>query len=273
MTFATIELEQSGPVAILSLNRPDKLNAINADMLREINLALDEIESNDSVYALVLNGRGRAFCAGFDLQAGIEANRSTREEWQAAIDADLDMIMRFWHCPKPTIAVVHGYVLAGGFEIALACDMTVCESNALFGEPELRFGSSIVALLLPWYVNPEARQKTAAHRAGPHARRRGAGTRGSSTKWSTKARGSSCGLALAREVALMDPDSVRMTKQAINQTYDIMGMARALRMGADTSIDIETLETELRNQFNQILRTEGMKAALAWREARLDNND
>ncbi len=80
------------------------------------------------------------------------------------------------------------------------------------------------------------------------------------------------GIALARCVALMDPDSVKMTKQAINQTYEIMGLGKALRMGADTSVKIETLETELRKRFNQILRDEGMKAALAWREARLDKD-
>ncbi|MDH3221473.1 MAG: enoyl-CoA hydratase/isomerase family protein, partial [Gammaproteobacteria bacterium] len=76
-----------------------------------------------------------------------------------------------------------------------------------------------------------------------------------------------------REAALMDPDSVTMTKQAINRTYEIMGLGEALRMGADTSIRIETLETELRKRFNQILRSEGMKAALAWREARLGRDD
>ena len=81
------------------------------------------------------------------------------------------------------------------------------------------------------------------------------------------------GVALAREVALMDPDSVRMTKQAINQTYEIMGLGKALRMGADTSVKIETLETDLRKQFNQVLRSEGMKAALAWREARLGKDE
>ncbi len=80
------------------------------------------------------------------------------------------------------------------------------------------------------------------------------------------------GLALAREVALMDADSVRMTKQAINRTYGSMGLGKALRMGADTSVSIETLETELRKQFNRILRSDGMKAALAWREARLNSD-
>lgn len=272
MPYTTIELDREGPVAIISLNRPQKLNAINATMIEEINHALDEIEGNDSILAIVVHGNGRAFCSGFDLQAGVAANRSTEAEWRAAIDADLELIMRFWHSVKPTIAAVHGYALAGGFEIALACDMTVCDSASLFGEPELRFGSSIVALLLPWYVNPKRAKKMlltgqdrmTAEEALQHGIVNEIVADGEVLKR---------GLALAREVALMDPDSVSMTKQAINQTYEIMGLDKSLRMGADTSVRIETLETELRKQFNQILRSEGMKAALAWREARLNQDD
>ena len=272
MTFTTIELEQTGPVAVLSLNRPEKLNAINADMLREIHTALDTIEADNSVHALVLHGHGRAFCAGFDLQAGIEARRSTREDWQTAIDADLHMIMRFWHCRKPTIAVVHGYALAGGFEMALACDMTVCESNAFFGEPELRFGSSIVALLLPWYVNPK-RAKQLLLSGEDRMPAREALASGIVNEVVADGEALNAALSLARKVALMDADSVRLTKQAINQSYEIMGLSRALAMGADTSVQIETLETELRRQFNNILREQGLKAALAWRESRLEQND
>lgn len=272
MTFQTIAIDQQGPVALLGLNRPDKLNAINATMIDEINLALDQFEKDNSVYAIVVYGNGRAFCSGFDLQAGVAANRTTEADWRSAIDADLELIMRFWHCPKPTIAAVHGYVLAGGFEIALACDMSVCDSATLFGEPELRFGSSIVALLLPWYVNPKRAKKMllsgqdrmSADEALEHGIVNEAVAEGEVMQ---------CGLALAREVALMDPDSVRMTKQAINQTYEIMGLGKALRMGADTSVKIETLETDLRRQFNQVLRSEGMKAALAWREARLAKDE
>ena len=104
MTFTTIELEQTGPVAVLSLNRPEKLNAINAVMIDEINAALDRFEADDTLQALVVHGNGRAFCSGFDLQAGIAADRRTEDDWRAAIDTDLDMIMRFWHSPKPTIA-------------------------------------------------------------------------------------------------------------------------------------------------------------------------
>jgi hypothetical protein len=77
------------------------------------------------------------------------------------------------------------------------------------------------------------------------------------------------GLALTEKVALMNPDSIRMTKQAINQTYEIMGLSRLLAMCVDTVIKIEVIETPLRKQFNQILREHGMMAALAWRKQRL----
>jgi enoyl-CoA hydratase len=180
--------------------------------------------------------------------------------------------MRFWHSPKPTIAALHGYALAGGFEIALACDMSVCDSTTLFGEPELRFGSSIVALLLPWYVNPKRAKRMLL--TGQDRISADEALRFGIVNEVVDAGGAlDAGLAIAREVALMDPDSVRMTKQAINQTYEVMGLGEALRMGADTSVSIETLETDLRRQFNQILREQGMKAALAWREARLQQDD
>jgi enoyl-CoA hydratase len=270
VNFETINLSIEGPVGVITLNRPDKLNAINGAMLHELGLALDQLEQDDQIYSIVLNGKGRAFCAGFDLQAGSEANRQGEDEWRQALETDLKVIMRFWHCPKPTIAAVHGYVLAGGFELALACDMTVCESNALFGEPELRFGSSIVALLLPWYTNPKRAKKvllTGQDRMPAEE----ALICGIVNEIVSEGDAYECGIALAREVALMDPDSVRMTKQAINQTYEIMGLGRALQMGVDTSVKIETLETELRRQFNQVLRDEGLKAAIAWREKRIDN--
>lgn len=272
MTFSTITLTRQGPIALLALDRPQKLNAIDAQMIAELNLALDEVEADTEILALVLHGNGRAFSAGFDLQAGVAAKRETEADWRAAIDADLELIMRFWHSPKPTIAALHGYVLAGGFEIALACDMSVCDSATLFGEPELRFGSSIVALLLPWYVNP----KRAKHLLLAGEDRMPASEAlacGIVNEVVADGDALTAALALARRVALMDVDSVRMTKQAINQTYEIMGLGQALRMGADTSVKLETLETELRREFNRVLREQGMKAALAWREARLEQND
>ncbi len=272
MSEPTVTLERRGPIALVALNRPSKLNAINADMLHDLDAALDTVEADNDILCVVLHGNGRAFCAGFDLAAGVAANRQGEAEWRAAIERDLEVIMRLWHLSKPTIAVTQGYALAGGFELALACDMTVAEEGCLFGEPELRFGSSIVALLLPWYTNPKRSKKmllTGEDRMDAEE----ALSWGIVNEVAPAGKGLEHGLDMARAVSLMDPDSVRMTKQAINRTYDIMGLSDALAMGADTSVEIETLETPLRKQFNVILREQGMQAALAWREARLARDD
>ncbi|MEM7564651.1 MAG: enoyl-CoA hydratase/isomerase family protein, partial [Pseudomonadota bacterium] len=233
-----------------------------------VSYGVDRFESDESIYSIVIYGNGKSFCSGFDLQAGIEANRTTEADWRAAIETDLEVIMRFWHSEKPTIAALQGYVLAGGFELAMACDMSICDETALFGEPELRFGSSIVALLLPWYVNPK-RAKKMLLSAQDRMPAEEALMQGIVNEMVAEGEALGRAVELAHEVALMDPDSVRETKKAVNHTYEIMGLEQSLRMAAETSIRLETLETELRREFNRILREDGMKAALAWRESRI----
>jgi len=268
MKFETIEFSRQGPVGILSLNRPRQLNAINTTMLDELNSVLDAVENDENIYSLVVNGNGRAFCAGFDLKAGSEANRQGVNDWRAAIQYDLEVIMRFWRLSKPTIAAVHGYALAAGFELALACDLTICESNSLFGEPEVRFGSSIVAMLLPWYTNPK-RAKKILLSGEDRMSANEALQLGVVNEVVAEGEGLKRSIALAQQIALMDPDSVQLTKQAINRSYEIMGLNQALQMGADISVQIESIETPLRKKFNKILIEQGLKAALAWREKRL----
>ena len=122
--YQTILYKLEGPVAILTLNRPDKLNAINGEMIDELNNALDLAEKDEQVRAIVLNGAGRAFSAGFDLNAGQEEANADVEFWRKELRRDFDIIMRFWDCPKPTIAAVHKYCLGSAMEMAVACDIT-----------------------------------------------------------------------------------------------------------------------------------------------------
>ncbi len=137
---------REGAVAVITLDRPDKLNAITPQMTAALGGALDDIEDDDGVRAIVIEGAGRAFSAGFDLEAGEwDSLESIRRE----METDFDMILRFWDCPKPTVAALHGYCLGGALELALACDLAVAAEDTRLGEPEVRFGSGIVALLLP----------------------------------------------------------------------------------------------------------------------------
>ena len=128
MNYETITYETEGPLAWISLNRPDKLNAINPAMVVELKSALDRAQLNDEVRVILLKGEGRAFCAGLDLETRIGKDLESEEEAEA-LKAELrdyfDMIMRFWDSPKPTVSAVHTYCIGAGMELALACDITL----------------------------------------------------------------------------------------------------------------------------------------------------
>src|ERR1700732_5231054 len=155
MVYETLLAETRGASALITLNRPQRLNAMNAAMLRELHLAIDAAEADERVRAIVLAGAGNGFCSGFDLKEQAEARPSGVAAWRPLLRRDFDAIMRFWHSPKPTVAAVRGPCLAGGCELALACDITIAAEDAVFGEPELRFGAGIVVMLLPWLAGPK----------------------------------------------------------------------------------------------------------------------
>ncbi|MCP3957917.1 MAG: enoyl-CoA hydratase/isomerase family protein, partial [bacterium] len=127
--YETIEYETRGPVGLITLNRPDRLNAINEQMLDDLGAVLDAIEADEEVRVVVLQGAGRAFCSGFDLKDEAEAVDVGVVDLMPSMQHDLASIMRLWHFPKPTIAAAHGYAIAGGCELALACDLTVASEG------------------------------------------------------------------------------------------------------------------------------------------------
>lgn len=261
---APVLAAREGPVAVLTLNRPDKLNAITPEMMAGLDRALDEAEADEAVRAIVLEGAGRAFSAGFDLEAGEWGDiTSIRREMQS----DLRLILRFWHSPKPTIAALHGYCLGGSLELALACDLTVASEHCRLGEPEVRFGSGIVALLLPWITGPkQAKELLLAGSDRLSARR--AYDMGLVNQVVPEGRHREAALTLAREIAANDAVAVRLTKLAVNRSYEVMGFGQALDQALELGAIAEATETPESKAFNEILARDGAKAALAWRAKR-----
>jgi enoyl-CoA hydratase len=273
MSCQLIRYSTDGPLAWLSLNRPDKLNAINAAMIAELNDALDRAESDPAVRVVLLTGEGRAFSAGFDLDMGMEETQGAgtdRAAYKSAmrheLTQDFNIIMRFWDCPKPTVAAVHTYCLGSAMEMAVACDITLAASGCRFGAPEVKFGSGIVALLLPWLCGPKKAKELLL----------------TGTDRLSAEQAQACGLvnqvvsadtllesarAMAMDIAANDQLAVRLTKQAINRSMETAGMRRALLDALETDVEIESTETPESRQFNDILKKEGTKAAIAWRKA------
>jgi len=266
MTFETIRYSVSGPLAWISLDRPHKLNAINAQMVRELNEALDRAEADDAVRVILLKGEGKAFSAGFDLDvAEVAWNEQTI---RAEAVADFELIMRFWNCPKPTLAAVHTYCLGSAMEMAVACDITLAAEGCRFGAPEVKFGSGILALLLPWLCGPKKAKEwllTGNDRV----------TAEQAESWglinrvlpSAELLGTAEAMALA--IAGNDRLAVNMTKRAINRSCEIAGMQDALAEGLETYIQVENTETDDSREFNRILRTQGTRAAIAWRDTKI----
>lgn len=259
--------ERRGAVALLTLNRPDKLNAINVPVIEALDAALDAAEADDAVRTIVVAGAGRAFSAGFDLDMGVGEGKPDPAALRRALENDFRLIMRFWDSPKPTVAAVHGYCLGSALELAVACDLTVAAQDCRFGEPEVKFGSGIVALLLPWLAGPKAAKYlllTGEDRATAAEMQ----AMGLVNRVVPAAALLDEAIALAKRVASNDAQAVRLTKQAINRSLDIGGMRQALLAALETDVVIETTETAESRVFNEILKKDGAKAAIAWRAGR-----
>lgn len=267
MAFKTILYENKGPVGVLTLNRPDRLNAMTQEMLSEINDALDIAEKDESVRVVIVTGAGSSFSSGFDLKEQMERRPKGVADWRKLLDHDFKTLFRFWEFPKPTIAAVRGACVAGACEMALCCDLTVASEDAFFGEPELKFGAGIVVMILPWVVGPKIAKEIILTGEDRITAARGREI-GIVNQVVPSAELDKAALRLARRIAVVDPNLVRQTKRAINRTFEIAGLHEALEAALDIDLHIEAEGSPDKIQFMEVARRDGLRAALAWREER-----
>jgi enoyl-CoA hydratase len=259
--------EVRGPAAWITLNRPEKMNAINSDMLDGLHSALDRAIADDEVKVVVVTGAGeRAFSAGYDLSAEAAHSDIPAHEWHDVLAADIDATMKLWALTKPTIAAVRGYCLAGGCELAMACDMIVSGESGRFGEPEIRYGSGPVTLLMPFILGQKKTNELlftgdmidaeAAERAGMINRVVADADVDAEVE------------ALVRKIAPTPLPVLRLTKIALIRAFEAMGLREAVNMNLDLSSMLNAADTPEQREFMQIVQAKGLKAALAWRDNR-----
>ena len=146
MDYQSIRYEVSDRIATITLNRPERLNAIDESMPGEIREAVESADEDPRVHVVILTGAGRAFCAGYDLRKFAERAEDPHTQempWDPTVDfrmmnRNTQDFMSLWRCSKPTIAKVRGYAVAGGSDIALACDLVVMAADAKIGYPPAR---------------------------------------------------------------------------------------------------------------------------------------
>jgi enoyl-CoA hydratase len=260
-------VEDLGPVRRLTMNRPKALNALSGELIDALSRALDAAAADDAVRVLILRGAGRAFCAGYDLSEDAEAGTKDSVGWYTELKDSTDEMLKFFDHPKPIIAQVHSFCLAGGCDLMMVCDLTVCSDDAKFGEPEIRFGSGVVTMVMPWLLGARKAKEllfTGEDRVDAQEALR----IGMVNRVVPAAELDDATLKLAEEIAKNDPFAVSMQKRAINAAWEGAGFREAIAANVALDTMIETADLPERVEFRRITTEKGLKEAIAWRDAR-----
>ena len=267
MTHYTYLLyEEIGRVARITLNRPEKLNALSMDLHTELLQAAQQAEADPRIHAVIIRGAGRAFCAGYDItptpeRGATQATRTIRHDI-SRMEETVGRWQRLWNLRIPTIAQVHGYCVAGGTDLALHCDMIVVAEDARIGFTPVRAMGTPPTHMWLYSVGPQWAKRlllTGDLIDGKTAREIG---------WAIEAVPvtglDDTALKLATRISHIGKDLLTANKYVVNKGLELMGRSLlqqiALEHDAMAHLAPEALE------FNRIAQEQGLKAALEWRD-------
>ena len=264
--------EDLGSIRRLTMNRPAALNALNSELTDALSRAIGEAGADDAVSVVILRGAGRAFCAGYDLNEDATDGVLDARHWHDGLAQATAKMLEILDCPKPVIASVQSYCLAGGTDLMLACDLAVAADDAAFGYVDVRFGSGVVSMFLPWVVGVRKAKElllTGEDRIDADEALR----IGLVNRVVPRAELDDATLALAEVIAKNEPFVIQTTKRAVNRAWDVAGFRAALAANTELDVMIETANLPARDEFRRITQQEGLKAAIAWRDARFHGDD
>mgnify|MGYP001246285390 CR=1 FL=1 len=278
-------LGTDGRVGRITLNRPEKMNALSQELLFELNDALHDMEADHTIRVLILRGAGRTFSAGYDLTPaqgkgadGVhrsfkptdEKGRRLMMSIRSGMQQITDIHMYFWNMAKITIAQVHGYAIAGGCELAMMADLVVAADDAQLGHPGLRgLGTSRTGVIWPLVMGMRKAKElyyTGENVTGTEAEEMGM----INYAWPMDELEDRT-LAFADRLAIMSADHLAILKVNMNRFYENMGIYSSVR----TSTDLDAMGqfTEFSYQYQDHMREEGLKGALAWRDTPFKGTD
>jgi enoyl-CoA hydratase len=250
-------LEKKEGYAIVTLNRPVVLNAINWSILRRLKWALDEAEAADSVRAVILTGAGRAFCSGGDLQ-------SRPPEDGLPTPPAMEIYLKIWSMPKPVIAAVRGYAVGQGAELAGICDLTIAEESAQFGETQIRHGFGPPVLIAP-FLTAGHKQAKELLLLGETYDAREAMRLGLVNRVVPDGHLMEEAEKIAVKLAALSPRTVRQNKVLVNRAYELAGFREALDYRSDPAVRAIAQQAPGSDEHIRVLREKGWEA---FRESR-----
>ena len=271
MAYETLTYEVDARVATITLDRPERLNAITTAMPRELRAAVEEAEADREVHVIVLTGAGRAFCSGYDLQEYAERpgpGAGTQEmPWDPTLDfagmwRNTQDFMALWRSPKPTIAKVRGFAVAGGSDIALCCDFVVMAADARIGYPPARVWGCPTTAMWVYRLGPEQAKRmllTGDLVDGTEAKEMGL-VLDAVAEAELDARVDE----LAQRMAGVPRNQLAMQKMMVNEAVEQMGLAHTQKLA--TFFDGMARHTPEGIWFKQRAEEVGFKQAVAERD-------
>ncbi len=269
MDYSTILYEVDAGKARVTLNRPDKLNAISWQMQQELHDALAAADRDPHAHVAVIRGAGRAFSAGYDISPppgelthAASGHSLERDIW--FMEQGLELRMQVFDMHKPVIAQVHGYCLAGGTDLALLCDIVIAAEDARFGYPPVRALGSPVNHMWTYLAGPQWAKRlllTGDTVSGAEAERIGLVLKAVPAE-----RLEAEVEALADRMAMIDVDLLAANKRIVNLALELMGARTMQRMAAER--DSIARQAPVVHEFYQMAKEKGLKAALEWRDSK-----
>jgi enoyl-CoA hydratase len=261
-----IRTEVDAQVGWLVLNRPQKLNAMNPQLLAEFTSAVQELTDHPQVRVIVIRGEGRCFSTGYDIERD---SREIGEDADAVTDysrltENVDRFLGLWECPKPVIAAVHGYCLAGATQMCVFTDLTIVAENAQVGLPKIPVGGGYITPIWTWLVGPK-RAKQMSFMSGSSI----SGETAAQWGWANYA---VPGDQLWDEVRRVAADIARtpgpilqMKKYAVNRVVDMQGFRSSVQLGSETDALLHASNAV--HALSQLIKDNGLKKAIEIFEA------
>lgn len=272
MGYETIDYAAADGVARITLNRPERLNAINAQLIGDLRASVIAANDDNSVKVLILSGAGRAFCAGYDLDWGTKAEDASQRAMSGQWDPVRDYVgmsrnvrtyMSLWESPKPVIAQVHGWCVGGGTDMALCSDLIVMAEDAQIGYPPARVWGEPTTSMWIYRLGLEHAKRlmlTGEALTGLEAARIGlASCAVPADRVADEA------MALAKKLATIPLNQLIMSKLLVNQAYENMGLRTTQLIG--TVFDGIARHTPEGVAWRDMAMQEGFREAVRRRDA------
>jgi enoyl-CoA hydratase len=265
MDYEAISYETDDRIAVITFNRPRVMNAFSFQLVDECTDALAKADADDNIRVIIVTGAGgKAFSSGYDLtETAVISRPQNATEWRNRIAHDCEFEHTAWNCSKPVIAMIEGYCLGGALEFAQMCDIRYCSNDSRFGVVETRFSSGSPTMVMPWIIGAHSRELvyTGDKIGADEALRLGLVNRVFG-----KAALRSETLKIAKRMSQVALDCLRWNKRAINYAFQSMGLHNGIRYGVEACSIMDATMTPEYHQFNEVRKTKGVAAALAWRD-------